>query len=221
MNGAAILVPSVDRLARHPGLLPDLFEAGVPVISVAEGRRLGRKALERLIDRAQRERDLISQRAHQGAVRARKRGIKLGNPTNLDTAQRKGAISNVARADRKVQELADFIERTPGWDEMTLREKVELVNRSGPHNLVSETRSERRPWTMSSIRKPLKKAEAELELRRDMANEKVILAPSRSWVDDTEEGAGSAAVESVSQSSPDDDQPELVAYKNHPGFGRF
>lgn len=65
-NGAAILVPSVDRLVRHPGVLPDLLDAGVPVISVAERRRLGRQTLKALIDRAQRERDLISQRVRQG-----------------------------------------------------------------------------------------------------------------------------------------------------------
>lgn len=221
MNGAAILVPSVDRLARHPGVLPDLLEAGVPVVSVAERRRLGRQALKTVIDRAQRERDLISQRVRQGAARARKRGIKLGNPTNLDTAQRNGAISNVARADRKVHELADFIEGTPGWDEMTLREKVELVNCSGPHNLVSEKRNERRPWTMSSIRKPLKRAEEELLLRKEMEDEPVTIAPSWSWVEDVQEKAGSVANQDVCRSSSDDDLSEEAAYKDLPGFGRF
>jgi DNA invertase Pin-like site-specific DNA recombinase len=154
------------------------MDANLPVISVAERRRLGKKALERLINRAQRERDLISQRVRAGAARAKARGVKLGNRTNLGLAQRNGAISNGARADRKAQELADFIEHAPGWEKMTLKERVELLNASGPHNLISEKRNERRSWTISSIRKPLNKAEAELELRRELEDEKIVIAPN-------------------------------------------
>ncbi len=220
-DSAAIIVPSVDRLARHPGVLPDLLEALIPVISVADGRRLGRRALERLIERAQRERDLMSQRARQGAARARKRGIKLGNNTNLDRAQRNGAISNVARADRKTQELADFIERTPGWEKMTLRERVEKLNRSGPHNLISEKRDERRPWTEGSIRKPLKRAEEELALRKEMEEEPVDIAPNWAWDSSLERPADDQVVDGVRDAASDEGMTVADAYKDHPDFGKF
>lgn len=138
-KGAAILVPSVDRLARHPAVLDDIFVSNVPVISIAERRRVGRSSLELLLHDAQRDCDEIAGRAREGMKRAKKRGVRLGSKTNLDIAQRNGAISNVARADRKTQELADFIERTPGWDNMVLWEKVDALNRSGPHNCLTSS----------------------------------------------------------------------------------
>lgn len=220
-NNAAILVPSVDRLARHPAVLEDIFESNVAVISIAERRRVGRRSLERLLHEAQRDRDEIAGRARNGMARARKRGVKLGNRTNLPIAQRKGAISNAARADRKAQELADFIERTPGWDKMTLREKVELVNRSGPHNLISEKRDERRLWTDSSIRKPLKRAEEEILLRKEMEDEAIIIAPNRAWDASQDMPANDQGVDADLDQALGEGTPVADAYKDHPDFGKF
>lgn len=220
-KNAAILVPSVDRLARHPAVLEDIFESNVPVISIAERRRVGRKSLERLLHEAQRDRDEIAGRARAGMARARKRGVKLGNRTNLLAAQRKGAISNAARADRKSQELADFIERTPGWEKMTLREKVELVNRSGPHNLISGKRDERRLWTESSIRKPLKRAEEELLLRKEMEDEPNIIAPSWAWDTSHDMLVNDQGVDTVHEAAQDKDTPVADAYRDHPDFAKF
>lgn len=218
-NNAAILVPSVDRLARHPAVLKDIFESNVSVISVAERRRVGRKSLERLLHYAQSNRDEIAGRARDGMARAKARGVKLGNTTNLDIAQRKGAISNMVKADRKVRELVDFIERTPGWDQMTFNKRVELLNASGPLNLISEKRDERRPWTTSSIRKPLKKAEAELEMRRDLDKEEMAHVGNSSR--GSPQGENNEVVHVNTGSDTEDDVPVSIAYKDHPGFGLF
>ncbi|UWQ90791.1 recombinase family protein [Rhodobacteraceae bacterium M382] len=220
-KNSAILVPSVDRLARHPAVLEDIFESNVPVISIAQRRRVGRKSLERLLHEAQRDRDEIAGRARSGMARAKKRGVKLGNRTNLEVAQRKGAISNSVRSDRKVQELADFIEHTPGWDQMTLQKKVELLNRSGPHNLISEKRDERRPWTMSSIRKPLKRAEEELALRHEMGEVPMLIAPNWACESSQDGERDVPECDAENASRVDDDLPASIAYKDHPGFGRF
>ncbi len=220
-KNAAILVPSVDRLARHPAVLEDIYESNVPVISIAERRRVGRKSLERLLHEAQRDRDEIVGRVRGGMARAKKRGAKLGNRSNLDVAQRNGAISNSLRSDRKTQELADFIERTTGWEKMTLPEKVKMVNCSGPHNLISEKRDERRPWTEGSIRKPLKRAEAELLLRKEMEDEPVIIAPNWSWEASQDMPASDQGVDTVHEVALDGDTPVADAYKDHPGFGKF
>ena len=221
-QNAGILVPSVDRLARHPGVLSDIFENDLPVISVAERRRLGKKALEQLIDRAQRERDLISQRVRAGAARARARGVKLGNTINLDVAQRKGAISNSVRADRKAQELADFLEQTPGRDKMTLRGLVEVVNQSGSHNLISEKRNERRAWTQGSIRKPLGRAKQEIAYRREMDADDHVGVIDWHMVDPQYGDDADRDEEVDSAKEPHEDQVAVdIAYKDHPGFGRF
>lgn len=218
-KGASLLVPSVDRLARHPAVLSEIFESGLPVISIRERRRVGRQTLKRLIHDAQRERDQIARISRESLARAKKRGVKLGNRKNLSVAQRDGAVSNAARADRKVQELTDFIERTPGWDKMTLRDKVEIVNRSGPLNLISEKRGERRQWTLSSIRKPLKKAEAELEIRKELDAEPMDIAFEQDWGSAAEE-ADTMIEDTAAVSQVDDELPDH-AYEDHPDFGRF
>lgn len=221
-RNAAILVPSVDRLARNPGVLSDILENDLPVISVAERRRLGKKALKQLIERAQRDRDEIARRAREGMARAKERGVKLGNRTNLDLAQRKGAISNSVRADRKARELADFLEQTPGWEKMTLRGLVDAVNKSGPYNLISDKRNERRAWTQGSIRKPLGRARQEIVCRREIdADDHVgvvnwhMLVPQYGDNADRDEQV-------VSAKEPHEDKVAVdIAYKDHPGFGRF
>ena len=152
---------------------------------------------------------------------AKNRGARLGNTTNLDDAQRKGAISNASRADRKVQELADFMSGIPGFEKMTLKEKVDLLNRNGPMKLVSEKRGERRPWTLSSIRKPLKRAEAELEFRNELDREDMLKVPNWAWDTDPETEGASKSSTSVRAVEVDTDVPVEVAYQDHPGFGKF
>ncbi|PCH75201.1 MAG: hypothetical protein COC12_01615 [Rhodobacteraceae bacterium] len=221
-QSAAILVPSVDRLARHLGVLQELFENDVPVISVAERRRVGRKTLERLIGNAQRDHNEIARRAREGMARAKARGVKLGNPTNLDVAQRNGAISNIVRADRKTQELADFLKHTPGWEKMILRELVEIVNRSGPHNLVSEKRNERRPWTAGSIRKPLEKAKHEITRRREIESGDLTTVLEWPLLDFQVADDADHNQQAVSVADADEEYvPVSIAYKDHPGFGMF
>tara|TARA_R100001369_G_scaffold89568_1_gene127356 strand:+ start:212 stop:1114 length:903 start_codon:yes stop_codon:yes gene_type:complete len=220
-EGAIIVVPSVDRLARHPDVLPEIVDNNLQVISVSDGRRLSRRVLRGLIERARRERDLISRRASEGAARAKSRGVKLGNKKNLKVAQRNGAVSNMVRADRKVQELADFMEHTSGWEEMPLREKVDLLNRSGLLNLVSEKRGERQPWTIGSIRKPLKKAEAELDMRKQLDAQDKQGIHGFSLADNQDVVVASSDRNDEGLLEGDLTVPMDVAYEDHPGFGKF
>jgi hypothetical protein len=164
---------------------------------------------------------LISQRVREGAARAKSRGVKLGNRKNLKVAQRGGAVSNMVRADRKVQELADFIERTPGWNDLTLKEKVELLNSTGPLNLVSEKRGERKSWTESSVRKPLKKVAVELDLRNQMADQMRQIGPASSPGDGDFSQVSSSVTVDPDLSSDNANGPLELAYKNHPEFGKF
>lgn len=170
-EGAVLVVTHVDRLARHLAVLEELIAGDVQVFSTARSRRVGRKTLMGLLRAAQRHRDELVRRTRAGSARAISRGRRSGNRTTLPAAQRKGQLTNMMRADRKAQELADFIERTPGWSSLTSKERVRLLNTSGLFNLISETRGERKPWTQSSLRKPLLKAEKELRFRRDLEDE--------------------------------------------------
>ena len=156
---AGLVVPRVDRLARHPAILDEIFESEISVWSVTEGRRVGRKHLVQQIKKAQIQWAGIKRHSLFGACQSKRSGKKLGNRKNLASAQRKGAISNVMRSDCKIRELADFISKATDWNKLTLRKKVNLLNECGPLNLISEARNERRPWTPGSLRKPLKRAE--------------------------------------------------------------
>ncbi|MEZ5714184.1 MAG: hypothetical protein R3D85_02790 [Paracoccaceae bacterium] len=116
---------------------------------------------------------------------------------------------------------ADFVERTPGWDQLTRREQVEGVNRSGPHDLIGERREDRRPWTESGIRKPLERVEEELAMRREIGNEPIVLAPNRAWEPGRIGWAGDKAVAVADAFTRAEDLPIADACKDHPCFGNF
>lgn len=176
-KGAVLIVTNVDRLARHPAVLKELIAGDIHVFTTERSRKVGRRTLMGLLRAAQRNREELVRRTSAGNARAASRGRRSGNRTNLREAQRQGQITNMMRAHRKAQELADFIERTPGWPSLTLREQVELLNSSGVLNLVSEKHDERKPWTPGSLRKPLLRAEGELRLRCDLQEDAAVEAP--------------------------------------------
>lgn len=219
--GVPILVPSVDRLARHLGILPDLFEASIPVISAADGRRIGKDMLFRLIQRAERERMEISRRAREGMAQAKVRGVKFGNAKNLEAAQRRGAISNIVRAEKKTMELADYFESIPEWEKMTLRELTDTLNSSGPLNLISERRNERRAWTLGSIRKPLKLAKKEISLRRELEADPPLVIEEFEMIPVAKDIKDVSAESEIDVIDDEDNIPDSVAYKDNPLFGQY
>lgn len=166
---APIIVTRVDRLARHPAILQELCRERIQVISIEEGGRVvGKNRLKMLLEEAQRRYGDLRRHTIEGVSEAKSRGIRLGNPESLKTFRRGGTVANCLRVDRKVQELADFLETVPGWETLTLRKLVDLLNIAGPLNLTSEKRDERRQWTMGSLRKPLARAKDELLFRAQL-----------------------------------------------------
>ena len=163
-----LVVPNISRLSRDMSVLKEIERSGVAVISVQDGsRKLSRTRLRSLVQQAEVEGQNIADRARHAARIAKGRGVPLGNRTNLPVAQRRGTISNIVRADVKTKELADFLDVTPGWNKLKRQALVDLLNASGSLNLISERRSEREPWRISTLRKPLLKAIEELALRSE------------------------------------------------------
>jgi DNA invertase Pin-like site-specific DNA recombinase len=213
-----LVVPNVSRLSRDVAVLKEIERSGVAVISIQDGgRRLSKSAMRDLVRKAEVEGQDIAERAKRAARFAKSRGALLGNRTNLPVAQRRGCINNVVRADVKTKELADFLERTPGWHDLKRQELVDLLNTSGPLNLISEKRSERQPWRVSTLRKPLLKAVDELALRSEDDDEDDDDDIVTTYDDDV-------VVASVSQDHlkivSDGERRRQVEedFKNHPNF---
>lgn len=195
-QGLDLVVPSISRLGRDVAVIQSLEQSGVSVISIAEGgRKVTRATLRALVERAQSEVAIISRRTRESLQIAKARGVLLGNCTNLSAAQRRGSIQNVVRADIKVKELADFLEVTPGWNQLKHGELVDLLNASGRLNLVKESTPERKPWTYSSLRKPLLAAIKELALRREVDAEEIEVGSDTDFPDKQSQSRPAALLE--------------------------
>lgn len=172
-TGEHLLVPSIDRLTRSISTFEELDVPGLKIVSVREGR-IGKKRLRSLIESAQQQSDEISRRSKEAAAAGKARGVLLGNRVNLGEAQRLGTLATKERASRKINALADFIDAHPETQKMTLRERVEMLNRQGHRNLVSERNGVSKIWTGGSLRKPWKGAVDLLEERYELEVDEVV-----------------------------------------------
>ncbi len=223
--GVPILFPSTSRLSRDRSSVDLLEQSGVELWSVEKGGRLSKKELRSGIERAQFEAEEIQKRSKEGLARAKARGTVMGNKTNLPAAQRMGSVANAVRADKKVQDLADFLEMNPHADKMPRQELVDLLNNFAPWNVVSERKSILKPWTLSSLKKPLSKAREELIFRRAMENEDLNLLQvadadvhgTEPDSEDQQQTDRSASNDIAESAVPEDHE----GYRNNPNYNRF
>lgn len=166
-TGARLLVTGIDRLSRSLSIMKDLDVPGLEIVSVLEGR-MTKKRLKILIKAAQKQSDEASLRSKEAAARRKASGKPLGNTKNLAVAQRRGTLATIMRKDKKVNDLADFIDMHPQISAMTLAKRVDLLNTARHLNLLSEKNSTLVPWTRGSLRKPWKAALRCLEERREL-----------------------------------------------------
>lgn len=178
-EGLPILVASVDRLSRSMKDLRIPEFSAIEIISVKEGK-VGPRKLRKLVMAAEAVSADAARLSKQKVKDSIKKGRTPGNKTNLTEAQRRGAIHNMLRSQRKVQELAGYIEQNPSMTELTWLDRVEALNASGNLNLVSEVHGEKQPWTIQSLRKPFKAALAEIQMHKDMDRDDAALAISGS-----------------------------------------
>ncbi len=176
-EGLPILIVSVDRLSRSMKdlSLPDLSAA--EIISVKEGK-VGPRKLKKLVKAAEAASADAARLSREMVKSSKTTGREPGNKTNLKEAQRRGAVNNMLRSQRKVQELADFIAQNPSISLLSWLGRVEALNSAGILNLVSEVHDEKQLWTMQSLRRPFKAALAEIEMREDMDREDAAAAVS-------------------------------------------
>ncbi|PYB77577.1 recombinase family protein [Rhizobium wuzhouense] len=151
-NEADLLVDRIDRLSRHTDTIMKIFSnEKIMVVAVSEGDADNPLVLASRAAKAQFEGDRISELTKKGLSRIKASGVKLGNPKNLNEAQRRGAQANKKRAEKKARELADVI-KAYGWHDLNMPKLAEALNRAG----IKTSRN--KPWTPAALRRPLERA---------------------------------------------------------------
>jgi DNA invertase Pin-like site-specific DNA recombinase len=96
---AKLVIAKLDRLARKVSFIAGLMDSKVDFVA-CDLPSATPFMLHVYAAVAEEEARKISERTKAALAAAKERGVKLGNPTNLAEASRKGAAANKARADR-------------------------------------------------------------------------------------------------------------------------
>ena len=135
LTGATLVIAKLDRLSRDIAFIANLQKNKVEFVCVdmpdANTLTIGMMSVL-----AQYERELISERTKAGLAAAKRRGVKLGNPTlhqvrNTDTSKAR-AIKQKLAAERNAQhrELISEIETEAGQT-MSLAQIASALNKAG------------------------------------------------------------------------------------------
>jgi DNA invertase Pin-like site-specific DNA recombinase len=100
---------------------------------------------------AEKERSLIATRTKDALARAKARGVKLGNRTNLPQARKKAVKALQTNADRFATNVLPIIRELQRAGATTLREIAEALNARG----VGTPRGGR--WHATSVKNALKR----------------------------------------------------------------
>jgi DNA invertase Pin-like site-specific DNA recombinase len=125
---APVIVSKLDRLSRDVAFVARLMAERVFFITVEAGLGADPFNLHIRAAMAEEERRRIGQRTKDALAVLKRRGVKLGNRTNLRTAQRKGALGNIAAANAFAVATLPIIEAYQQRG-MTVREIAEELNR--------------------------------------------------------------------------------------------
>lgn len=225
--GVPILVARLDRLSRDVSVLKQLDVPGLQIHSVADGGRVSKKRLRDEVRRAAREARGLSVGAREVHQKRRENGLGPRRGTITRDAQRKGAISNMLRADDKVRKLADYLERDRSWLSRPRKELLDHLNEVGLWSDVSLRENVRRPWTRDSLKKILAKVLDELARRDTIQTEDFVACPGQDAVTPlplSEPPLGAVEPLQKQRRNPggEDLQPTAEGpYAGHPLWGMF
>ncbi len=149
-TGWAIVVASLDRLSRNTSDVEMLFDrAGLKVISAKNGVGIDPLVLRGEAVRAEKERDMISERTKEALLRKKQEGVVLGNPVNLPEAQARGAATNKRRAAQRAEAIEPVLDQIMKNGGETASEIARALNERGFRTARGL------PWNKSNIRRLL------------------------------------------------------------------
>jgi DNA invertase Pin-like site-specific DNA recombinase len=127
---ATLVIAKLDRLARNVHFISGLIESGVNFVAAD---RPHAKAFELHIFAAMAEEEgrAISERTKAALQAAKARGVKLGNPTNLDEASAKGAEALRAKAAARAENVLPILQDLRARGVSTLAELADALNARG------------------------------------------------------------------------------------------
>lgn len=228
-TGFPILIDRVDRLSRDVSVLKQLLKPGLQIYSVSTRRRVTKKELRDEIRRAQEEASgiALSSRVAHDARRALGRSLKS---TLKKEDRRLGTLNNMARAERKDRELADFLRREPEWLDRSMQCLADHLNLLGLLNLVSEREGVCKVWTRAALREPLRRAKERLRLEDEDDFDPFLMTARPDWRGPKEGDAHAlpdahVLIEAALSTPPDPGKSSAVSeeeyYGNHAGYGIF
>jgi DNA invertase Pin-like site-specific DNA recombinase len=97
-ESAYLVVAKLDRLGRNVSFISGLMESKVPFIVAQLGKDADSFMLHLYAALSEKERELISTRTKAALAVLKDKGVKLGNPTNLDEARLKSNATNREKA---------------------------------------------------------------------------------------------------------------------------
>jgi DNA invertase Pin-like site-specific DNA recombinase len=141
-----IIVAGVDRVSRDVRSFLELLDRHDGMFIVADmGEGAAREILMGEVERGQREGEMISERTKEGLANAKRRGKKLGNQTNLEEAQKKGAATNARIAATRAEEFGVVLDEVIASGAGTAREIASALNARGHRTARGQ------PWTKENV----------------------------------------------------------------------
>lgn len=126
--GGHIIVAKLDRLGRDVHFISGLMVERVPFIVTELGAQTDPFTLHIYAALAEKERALISQRTRDALRAAKRRGVRLGNRTNLSEARAKSALVNRQKATRFADEVYPVIFAIRKGEYLSLRGIARRLN---------------------------------------------------------------------------------------------
>ena len=125
-----VIVSKLDRLSRDVHFISGLMSRGVPFLVTELGADTDPFVLHLYAALSEKERRLISNRTKAALAALKAKGVKLGNPTNLAAAGRKGRKTNRAKAAVFAAKVLPTIQKLRDQGK-TLREIAAELNEIG------------------------------------------------------------------------------------------
>jgi DNA invertase Pin-like site-specific DNA recombinase len=144
-----VAVAKLDRLSRDVHFISGLMAHRVPFLVAELGPDVDPFILHLFAALAEKERAMIAVRTKDALARAKARGVKLGNRTNLAQARKKAVAAIETNADRFAANVLPIIREVQRAGARTLREIAEALNARG----VGTPRGGR--WHAMSVRNVL------------------------------------------------------------------